>query len=784
MSSMIFEARWLWPLALLVGSVGCIWLRMAFRLPDIVSLTVWGFVIAMAARHARRENRHIKRWVKLGATLWVLACLAALLPPSTPKPSPPQAIGMERPLETLVVTAVKVVQKLTVVSLHSRSQVDNVPPRFQSDRGVLPSTVWVHRDRAPFTPPSRERLGGLWLWVNEANHQVIWTCIGAGVGLQIGLLVLAWWFPNSGLTLASLITSGLVSMALSVRAAVYWDEFYLNLRHAYNLLHHGVFAINATGTRVEGTVDWLPLVFAAGLGALGVPLSDAWISLSLVGNLLVVLVAWAWIRWATSDPWWGLLASAVIALSPPLIWMGATGFMAVLFAGWFLTGAGLLLYTQRTALGLGVLATLTLVRTEGIALAVVMVVFSFGLQAFRAYPAASLLPILSRASQALVVVCTPFALSCLWRWHYYGSFIPTPMIYKGSVMDPELVLSGVTSAMFAVIDRGLHFQLLIAAGLLWLVRGGENQHRAAPLVTVMLVSAVCTAPYYLGGGDWLSPEWNRYGATFELSLAIGALALFRLAASEAVAERRARLVALAALVGLVGAWTAQSLVQGNTIVYKTVERISQITPESRSSWYSQRVDVLAGAGQLLKRVLPEGATVGSAEEATLNYHAEHPMQGLLGVSDPAIAIQPTQFFNERPAVHRRRSHLVLERVQPDVVALFEVASPGHWSPESLKGDTLPLSLREYFFSQYMVDASYYRVGSYRVLQAMGYHHQTIVYADQAYSLFIHNRAKASVEAGLRRLGFEAPRKMGVPYAVTPKVVRTYLPAGPAFIDRL
>ena len=69
----------------------------------------------------------------------------------------------------------------------------------------------------------------------------------------------------------------------------------------------------------------------------------------------------------------------------------------------------------------------------------------------------------------------------------------------------------------------------------------------------------------------------------------------------------------------------------------------------------ERVDRLSELGHFFGEVIPEEATIASPEEATIMYHSEHRMMGLLGISTPMVARAPLQPMTTADILHRRRA---------------------------------------------------------------------------------------------------------------------------------
>jgi hypothetical protein len=672
------------------------------------------------------------------------------------------------------------VQGRVVARLPDRNVPDSVPPRLARSEGAVVSEVWRTRGSVPFERVSAQRLGGLVERVQfaSARHFAGWALALLGVNLL--LLGAASRWARRSLVLASLATTTVLSSLLSLRLALYWDEFYINLRHAAMLCQHGVFSINPD-SRIEGTVDTLPLVATAVLHLAGLRLEDAFILTSLAGNALVVAASYLLARAMTGDRTWALATACGMGLLPSVAWVGATGFTAGLFTGWMLLGAYLLVFTERRGYGLLVLGTLTLVRTEGVLFSGLLVAWACGMRGLvSAWRDGHLVAHFRQLAGALTLVTAPFLLASAVRWWLYPSVLPTPIVLKNTGLDRGYALQGLQSLSEAMEGRDTHlllFALVVFAAVLAL-QGARSQAR--DLLGVPVVAAAFILPYHIGGGDWLTPQWNRYGLPLEICATLGVLVAARLTLSR-LGPPIARTVAFVLLASTVLTAVGDAWARGQAthIVTQTLGQLRH--QEGDLVFHDDRIDALANLGRLLDAVLPPEAVVSSSEEATIMYFSGRRMLGLLGVSNPEVAREPLQPLGWGATAYKRRAVRSFERHRPDAFLA--------WEPfvRRLPGDEtagLEEALVRRFFCQPMIDALYYRVGSPRTLVLLGYENHTVLFRDMAFNIHVHRRVAPRFRANLARLGFTHAGRLSVPYRVSTKLSRRLVPAGPATLPQL
>jgi len=212
------------------------------------------------------------------------------------------------------------------------------------------------------------------------------------------------------------------------------DDSFITFRYAVNLAEHGQFVYNLNEEPVEGYTGVLYPVLLAGLVRAGIPiiLASQLIGVaSYFGTALVLLLLLrrVGVRFEVQA-----ITIALYFFAPFLYWHAYAGLETLLYT-LLVTLTALTLYValtmpQRTTpqlayLGSGLLVSLA--RPEGILLAV-LGVFANAVGQRRVGTRYAM----RFAALAILVFAAPFAAYFLWRWHYYGLFLPNTFYAKAS----------------------------------------------------------------------------------------------------------------------------------------------------------------------------------------------------------------------------------------------------------------------------------------------------------------------------------------------------------------
>ena len=659
----------------------------------------------------------------------------------------------------------------------NRAEYDATSIEFASHTsGYLTSEVYYLDDRINSEPPFSSRIlsGGLQFLQRAPQQVFVFLMLPPALLFFVSLL-------GAGLTrnrwpaFLGLAAVSNASILCSLHLSIGWDELYINLRHSYFLLEQGMFSFNG-GHYGEGTVDLVPMVLTAVLGRLGVELTDALLMVTLSGNILMTVAAFLIAERLTGDRVWALLTAALIGLLPNVLWVGGTGFTATFFTGWALLGAHFLVFTERKYLGLFLLATLTLVRVEGIMFALLVGGFVYGLlplgavirrRGWRDY--------LVNGAVKFAVLSLPFVVSLLARAVVYGSPIPNPVLYKNSHFDEDYILNGLQQFsemvfMYDVHLIGLLFVILLIGGRLL----GARLHHGLILLPAALLLFIL--PYYLSGGDWFTSYWTRYALPFIAGIVLFTLVAMRTVGA-AVADGKRGMFAAWAIAGLILFPYQMSAAArpGNAWTYA----YGLFDPhfEDTSNWWG-RINLLYATGRFLRQYTPRDALIASPEVATVMYFAEREMVGLLGVANPIIARMPLQPLSPGDLLHRRRGHYSIYEDRPDVIALWEPVMELSSEQGPMTLDRMRDYSAEIFFDQMKVDIAYFRVGSFASLENLGYRHLFIAGHDIVLSLFVHETLFSAVVENLTADTYQWLGSIDTNYAVSQRLSDIFLPAHP------
>lgn len=688
--------------------------------------------------------------------------------------------GIESLVDSATAQGLLAVRSVSLTQLPDRQVLDDVSGSTVKDHGVLSSLVFVSPQYAPHEAVYNGLLGGHVASVQQLDRDTFLRTASLLAIFTFLSIAFAGAYPTRATIAVALIALVVLSVFFSMRASEGWDEFFINLRHADMLLRHGVYSVNAA-EMVEATVDLLPLMLTAFLGLFGLPLADAFLASSLLGNALIVPLTYVIVRHFTNDRFWSLVVAGGIAIHPNVVAVGTTGFSAVLFTAWLLAAGFFFFVFRDSRLGTALLATVTLARVEGILFAM-LVTLSRSLEtAWKACLSGRLFYApLVKEFRVAVTVAVPFLLSLLVRHFTYGSAIPTPVIFKNTSGDRFYASAGIDRFLQMLSSNDLHIAAVLIA-LCGIVAYGLRDAPHAriappslrPLYWIWGLLFLFVLPYYLGGGDWFPPRWNRYGMPFAIaSVLLLAVVFHRVIFSAFVGA--ARYVALYASLAALAVGYFQSMhVRSDNALAETV---TSVVTSPTGRW--NRIDDLASLGVFLRQALPPEAVIACPEEATVMYYAKREMLGLLGISNPEISQMPLQPMRPGDIMHRRRGVTSVHHRRPDILLLWEpfVTVQLNAGPDFMP--TLRTALQQKCFTRDMCTVAYYRVGSFQSLESLGYRHLTLCFADKVYSLFVHDNLLPLFVADLARADFVEMGTLELSYTLDSVVAGRYSQSAP------
>lgn len=636
--------------------------------------------------------------------------------------------------------------------------------------GLIASEVYTSADALPFSPPSQRVLWGYLGRVQSLSARTFLAGSGMllalfAAGAVIGLRPRT---RQAGIVVA-LSALMLLSGLSSLRVSAGWDEFYINLRHSQNVIDHGVYSVNA-GERIESTVDLVPFLAAGEVSKLtGVLPDNVAFAFGFLGNILIVAAVFAFARKLTQSDAGSLVMAAFASVFPPVIFVGASGFMATLFAGCILWTYFLLLerrgrWSFRAYVLLGLLP---LVRLEAIELGLLVWGLGAGASAWTQRAAGRRLDSwLHRSWRILawrfLAVLLPFVLLSVARRAFFGYAIPIPVALKNTQGEVDYLIAGSVQLREFYAIFGLGPMLLVAAVPTTLLLARKGRRYWAPYAALSLFSLT----YLVGGGDWFPGNWARYWIpllSFSFLLASAAVYL-----AVATWSRRIALWTMAALLML---FAAVYVRRPGSAYFEALTRLRT----GGNGW--ERVDQLARLGNLLGRTTATSWRIGSPEVATIMFFAHRDLVDLLGIGNPDVAFAPLAPMIPGDRLHRRRLPATLEERKPEVLALYEAAvrNRAYTDLERLQGD-----VRELMFTQRMQDIAYYRVGSYDYIQALGYRALTVQAGSDLFTYWVHESVLPAHRDKLKAAGFSPRGMIHVPYDIDSTLSWRFRPTSAQF----
>lgn len=640
--------------------------------------------------------------------------------------------------------------------------------------GVIASELFVSRDSLPFASPSSQLLGGHLDQIQRMSAPafLMLPALASTIGV-IGVCGVLLFQGRSRRWSAVIAIAGFAtaSMMVSLRVSTGWDEFYLNLRHSQNLMLHGSYSLNAF-ERVEATVDLLPLAAAGMVSRVsGHSPDDLLLLMGLLGTLLLLSAASAFVWRVTRSLTTGILVGAWIATLPPVLHIGATGFTATLFSGLLLWTLYAFLelrgpWSFRAYVNLGLLP---LVRIESLAVGagtwcgvVVRSVWRHrrDRRGFHHW--------LRRSGRILgwrgIAVFLPFLAMSAIRALVFGFPIPLPVLHKAAEGDLAYLRAGIMQFHDVTEILGLGPVILLAALLLPGFFGSRGWRYTVAFAALGLMSC----GYVMGGGDWFPASWARYWLPM-LAFTLVCIAC----ALHLVLRVSGRVSRTFAVGGLILVATALGYEAPRSAARAIVTRAAA----GGSGW--GRVDSLASLGRLLSLTTDSTWRIASSEVATIMYFARRDVVGLLGVENPDIALAPIAPLEPGNRFHRRRNPATLEHRLPEVIAFGEAA----FRSGALQDvDDIQAAVRENLYDnrRQMVDFAYYRAGSYDWLQALGYQSVTVHAGPDLFTYWVRDSVLERHRALLRARGFQAGGVIHIPYHVSSSVSRRFRPTSAAW----
>lgn len=268
----------------------------------------------------------------------------------------------------------------------------------------------------------------------------------------------------------------------------YHDDAYISLRYVHNFLD-GQGLVWNPGESVEGYSNFLWVLLVGLLGRFGI---DLVLATKLLGTLCLLGCSYSVFRicrvWHSSTPNVSAVAVLIVLSSLPMIVWSIGGLEPVLFALLLLLGLWLVNRIPgegtRAAILAGILfALLSMTRPDGPLYLLCGVIWL-------AFHSRRSLPIL------LLTFLLFFGAFLLWRYSYYGDWLPNPAYVKGTV-----TLSNLWRGLSYLRDYAISLPYLLPltiASLIWL----RARKVWAPRYSLLLIVIVGHLAYItIVGGD-------------------------------------------------------------------------------------------------------------------------------------------------------------------------------------------------------------------------------------------------------------------------------------------
>lgn len=431
-----------------------------------------------------------------------------------------------------------------------------------------------------------------------------------------------------------------------------WDELFISLRHSLHLSEVGNFSFNRN-ERIEGIVDFLPFFVLGLLAKLGLPLLETHFVLVTLGTWLCILTARR-ILINLKTPYAESWSYPALLLYPPLILNTANGFIVPLFTAMLLLGTNFLFLENRRRLGWVLLSIVPLVRLEGAWFCFVTFFFFYF---FKPSQKRLTLPILTE----FFILMAPTLLLSFWRYHYFGSFLPVPILYKSAIGNVFYLLLGV---------RNLFMDFIAGGGLIWcwIIFNTKDSQKTFLSKWLALLLIFCL-PYYLSGGDWFPPAWQRYLFPFSFLLYLSALNLFPSYINQNKLRPVSSLIPLTLLVLslFVFSWGSYNRFGESLFSHKT--SLSGVR-QRRLGKNNYRLNYLSRLGGHLEKSTTSDTVIASSELATIMFFSKREALDLLGVTNLEIAQSP---IRSAPHLFSKATNknelpfLIFKRLKPELL---------------------------------------------------------------------------------------------------------------------
>jgi hypothetical protein len=576
-------------------------------------------------------------------------------------------------------------------------------------------------------------------------------------------------FPNERKFLISfLFGCSSLALFLSLRISAGWDEFYLNLKHSWNLVHYGIFSANVNQP-IEATVDFLPFLITALINFFfGIRLENIIILISLLGSIACILGVYFLVRKYLNSVVIASFIALFFVFFPPLLNVAGTGFMASFYAALIIFSFMFLFDLNENKntriIGYALLSLLPLVRIEAVVFILIfqslLFIFSFcKLKKYRLNLVFREIFVFFKITFFLLI---PFCVLTIWRWYFFGDPIPTPVHYKGTLSSMLYIRLGIDQ-FFTIIDNFYLDKILIVCIFPFLIFMFARPAKEIAFILALLISSI---PYILGGGDWFPLQWARYWIPiFVLIIPMMIVSFFKYANLKKKPINIYWLIIFAFLVP-----SKVHTKQENKELFWKNFYIVTISDMANSVDRWERVSRLSALGEFLNATTPKNSVIASSEIATIMYAADRDMLALLGTTNPYGAKTALQPLLNSPIIGKRRFPEVIQENYPEVIALYEpIMMTGFTRDTQLYIDVLKSNL----FGAAQIDINYYFAGSPKTLENLGYRHISVAVDTYVVSYWLSHKIYDKSLERLKIMGAVEDGKLYLQYRVNTHHVKSY-----------
>jgi hypothetical protein len=563
-----------------------------------------------------------------------------------------------------------------------------------------------------------------------------------------------------------LIGCSCFALFLSLRLSSGWDEFYLNLKHSWNLVHHGIFSANADEA-VEATVDFLPFFITAAINFLfGIRLENIIILISLLGSVACILGGYFLVKKYLNSVAIASFVALFFVFFPPLLNIAGTGFMASLFSALIIFSFIFLFDSNQNKkiFGYIFLSLLPLVRIEAFVFILVFqfLLLVFSLRKHKKYQFNLIIKDVFYFFKITSILLVPFAMLTLWRWYFFGDPIPTPVHYKSTLFSVPYIRLGIDQ-FFTTLDNFYLDKILIVCIFPFLIFISSRPVKEIAFTLALLISSI---PYVLGGGDWFPLNWARYWMPiFVLFIPLLAVSFFKYVNLKNKPINIYWLIILACLVP-----SKVHTKQWNSELFWTNAYTDTIKDIANSADRWERISRFSALGEFLNATTPKGSVIASSELATIMYAADRDMLALLGTANPYGAKTALQPEAGSLVIGKRRFPEIIQEKYPGVIALYEpINHTGYRRNRELYVDVLKSNL----FAPAHIDISYYFAGSPKSLENLGYRHITVAVDKYVVSYWLSPKIYDKSIEQLKSMGAVGDGKLYFTYYVNAIHVKSY-----------